>query len=186
MALNILTGLATNIDTVLSELDTIGFFRYILPLMLIFAIIFAILSKMEILKDKKGINFIISISIALIAITNPVVSDFFSVLFPKLGQGISILLIAMILIGVFVPLWQEKTQDGWGWGNYIFMGIGILIFLVATFSSLSTIGFAGSWWWDRYMGAIIVLLIIVGAIIAVMTAGKSDSGGAGATGATHH
>src|SRR3989344_740535 len=186
MALNILTGLATNIDTVLSELDTIGFFRYILPLMLIFAIIFAILSKMKILEDKKGINFIISISIALIAITNPVVSDFLSVLFPKLGQGISILLIAMILIGVFVPLWQEKTQDGWGWGNYIFMGIGILIFLVATFSSLSTIGFAGSWWWDRYMGAIIVLLIIVGAIIAVMTAGKKDNGGTTTTGATHH
>ena len=176
MALNILTGLATNIDTVLSELDTIGFFRYILPLMLIFAIIFAILSKMEILKDKKGINFIISISIALIAITNPVVSDFFSVLFPKLGQGISILLIAMILIGVFVPLGQEEGKDKkWGWGNYIFMGIGILIFLVTTFSSLSTIGFAGSWWWDRYMGAIIVLLIIVGAIIAVMTAGKAKT-----------
>lgn len=170
MALNILTGLATNIDTVLSELDTIGFFRYILPLLLIFAIVFAILSKMKILEDKKGINFIISISIALIAITNPVVSDFFSVLFPKLGQGISILLIAMILIGVFVPLWQDKGVNGWGWGNYIFMGIGILIFLVATFSSLSTIGFAGSWWWDRYMGAIIVLLIIAGAIIAVMTA----------------
>ena len=177
---DILTGLATNIDTVLQELDTIGFFRYILPLLLIFAILFAILSKIEVLKDKKGINFIISLSIALLAVINPIVSDFFAVLFPEFARGISILLVAMILIGVFVPLWQEQGKGKWGWGNYIFMGLGILIFLIIALNSLNNTGFAGSWWWDRYMGAIIVLLIIAGAVIAVMTAGKRGDGDAAA------
>ena len=183
MALNILTGLATNIDTVLSELDTIGFFRYILPLLLIFAIVFAILSKIKILEDRTGVNFIISMSIALLAVINPTVSNFFAILFPDFARGISILLVSMILIGVFVPLGQEEGKE-WGWGNYIFMGIGILIFLVVALNSLNKAGFAGSWWWDRYMGAIIVLLIIAGAVIAVITAKKKEAGTVAA--APHH
>ncbi len=161
------------IGLVLQQWADIGVFTYVLPFLLIFAIIYAILDKIHIFTDNKGVNAVISMSIALLSLTfpgfggfagQPFVPAFFIIIFPKLGVGLAVLITAMILIGVFVPLGTDFTK---AWGNYVLLLIGIVTFLAIlfdSFSDYSIFGFTGSYVWQVYGNSIIagiVLLIII-------------------------
>lgn len=148
----------------LNELASFGFFAYILPLLLIFATVFAILSRIEIFKDNKGVNLIISLAIGFLALQFPQVPQFFAVIFSNLGIGIGIMLAALILAGVFIT-----GENSFKW---IFFGIGGLIFIIITFASLSSWnyigGFQWGWWWANYGGLILFLFLLIGVIVAVL------------------
>jgi hypothetical protein len=151
----------------LQQLESFGFFQYILPFLLIFAVVYAILGEIPTFKEKKGPMLIIALAIGLLSLQLGYVSAFFQIIFPSLGIGLSILLVALILAGSFIP--------GEGSYKWIFFGLGALIFLIITFSSLSGLNFVGSYWWQDYMGMIIVGLIIAGVIVAVVLGGKGSS-----------
>lgn len=82
-----------------AQLEQLGFFTYLLPFLIIFSIVFGILSKIGIFRDNKTINGVIAIAVGLMALQFGFVSSFFSQIFPKLGIGLSVLLILLILIG---------------------------------------------------------------------------------------
>lgn len=166
--------LSGEIGFVLQQWAEIGVFTYVLPFLLLFAIIYAILDKIHIFTENKGVNAVIAMSIALLALTfpgygsfagQPFVPAFFSIIFPQLGVGLAILITALILLGVFIPL--ESLQGQWGWGNYILLLIGIITFLAILFNSFSDyalFGFGGSYVWQVYGNSIIagiILLIII-------------------------
>ena len=159
----------------LQQWAEIGVFTYVLPFLLIFAIIYAILDKIHIFTENKGVNAVISMSIALLSLTfpgfgsfagQPFVPAFFSVIFPQLGVGLAVLITALILLGAFIPL--ETFQGQWGWGNYVLLLIGLVTFLAILFNSFSDYGvfggFGGSYLWQVYGNSIIagiILLIII-------------------------
>ena len=75
--------------------------------LLIFAVVYGILSTMNIFSkgDKnKGVNAVIAIAVGLLALQWDYVPEFFSVIFPYAGIGISILLVALILMGLFLSV----------------------------------------------------------------------------------
>jgi multisubunit Na+/H+ antiporter MnhB subunit len=153
--LSVLTGLYTwgsTIDEILWTWQDIGIFRYVLPFLLIFAVVFGLLTRSKALGENRGVNVVVAIAVGLLALQFDYVPEFFATIFPYLGVGISILLAALILTGFF-----SSDTDWW---NYTFFGIGMFIAVIIVIASLSSYNWSGSWWWGENWQGIITLLII--------------------------
>ena len=59
------------------------FFEYILPFLLIFAVVYAILTKIHVFQDNKGAALVVAFAIGLLSLQLGVVSTFFQNIFPK-------------------------------------------------------------------------------------------------------
>lgn len=91
----------TGFREIIMQWQQIGVFDVVLPLLLVFTVVYAILDKIGILGDNKAINIIISLVLAFFAVSNVYVSGFFMYLFSYTGIGIAILLAAVVLLGLF-------------------------------------------------------------------------------------
>ena len=141
----------------LSQLDQVGFFQFLLPFLLIFALVFGILNQIHLFKDNKSINAIIALVVGLMALQFPLVPQFFSEIFPRLGVALSILLVILILVGIFI----DPRKGGIGW---TFLGIGAIITIIVLVQTAGAVGWsAGYWWYDNWplvAGAVFILIII--------------------------
>lgn len=157
--------MATTITDVLNIWNEIGVFSYVIPFLLIFAVVFAILKKTSILGDNNdGILAIISVAIGLLSLQFDFVSVFYADIFPKFGIGLSIFLVLIIFIGFFMP--SGFTED-MSWIGYI-IGIGVVIWALNSWSDWVGYGFGG--WFDEYFWS----LVILGAIVAIILGVTSD------------
>jgi len=155
-----------NFADFLNQLESFGFFQYLLPFLLIFAVVYAILEEIPVFKGKRGPAVIIALAVGLLSLQFNIVPAFFQSVFPNLGIGLSILLVALILAGAFISDKDNKTY------KWVFFGLGALIFLIVTFVSLADISFVGNNWWNMYGGILVVLLIIAGVVVAVVVGNK--------------
>ena len=104
---------------------------------------------------------IIALAVGGLSLVGDFVPHFFQVVFPYTGMAISILLAAIILVGLFLG------DTDITWLKYLIVGVGIIGFLVVTLSSLSDYSFSGSFFWQEYGSTIVVLALIIGAIIFI-------------------
>lgn len=149
------------ITDVLNMWQQQGVFSYALPFLLIFSVIFGILSKTELLGKNKGVHATIALAIGLLALQFDIVTNFYATIFPYAGVGIAVLLIALILMGV--------SADKVSWSGKAFFWIGALIALcVVLFSFMDYSWFGGGFWIAQSWPAIIsgiVLIAIIGFIV---------------------
>jgi hypothetical protein len=144
----------------LNALERAGFFAYALPFLLIFALVTGILTKVKIFKDTPAMNGIIALAVSLMALQYHLVPEFFSVIFPKLGVALSIILVLLILIGMFLP-------DS-SWVDFVLMGIAAIIVIVVLVQSAGDVGWrAGYWWYDNWpmVAGVVVFLIMIAVIV---------------------
>ena len=99
------------IGNILSQWEAMGFFSYVLPFLLIFAMVFGILIQLRLFRDNKTINAIIALAVGLMALQFSFVPRFFSEIFPRLGVGLVVILIIIILTGLFANP-EDKWQIG--------------------------------------------------------------------------
>jgi hypothetical protein len=155
------------IGEMFSKWEQAGLFSYLLPFLLIFALVFGILTRTQIFKDNKMVNGIIALSVALMSLQFDFVPTFFSQIFPRVGIGLAIILGILIVTGLFIDSKNNVI-------NYILLAIGVIIIGLIVIQSAGALGWqSGEWWnenWQMVMGAI-VLLIVVG----VMIGGSSKS-----------
>jgi len=141
----------------LTKWEEAGFFSYLLPFLLLFALVFGILTRVNIFKDNKVVNGIIALAVALMALQFSFVPDFFSQIFPRLGVGLSIILGVMIVVGLFAP--KESPAV-----NYILLGIGVITIGLIIIQSAGAVGWqSGQWWgqnWPIVIGAIILFILV--------------------------
>lgn len=138
-----------------------GFFDYILPFLLIFALVFAILSRMKIFDNNKSINGIIALVVGLMSLQFPMVSDFFREIFPRLGVGLAIILVLLILVGLFA----DPDQKGI---TYTLLGVGAIIVVVILVQTAGAVGWSSGYWWEEnwpMVAGVIFILVIVGIIV---------------------
>lgn len=158
-----------SISTMLQTWQNIGVFEFLLPFMLVFAIIFGILSQAKFLGENKAVNATIALAIGLFAILFPQARLFFAQISSNMAIGVVVLLAALIMLGLFVDFSDTKNK---GWRNAL-AGFGGLIALVVILVSLSSDNFIGGfWWWSMYWPEIVVGLVVVGAIIAIIATSK--------------
>ena len=166
--------MALPIGVILQQWADLGIFFYVLPFLLVFALVYAILYKINIMggespTDNRGVYAIIALAIALMSLQFDFVPIFFQILFPKIGISLSILLMAMILVGLFLDF--RKSQGL----NMVFLGIaGVigLIVLLTTFDDFSW--WSGSFWINQEnLSAIVAGIIIIVLVLVIVNSGKT-------------
>jgi hypothetical protein len=146
------------IGDLFNKWEQAGFFSYLLPFLLIFALVFGILTKINIFKDNKMVNGIIALSVALMSLQFGFVSSFFSQVFPRVGVGLAIILVILIVVGLFADPNSNAV-------NYVLLGIGVLVVAMIIIQSAGALGWSsGQWWednWQMVVGAIFLLVLVV-------------------------
>ena len=155
-------------DSLLGNLQNAGFFSFILPFLLLFAIIFGLLTQMKIFKDAKGINAIIALAVSLMSLQFDMVSTFFSEIFPRMGIGITIVLILIIFIGMFYDV--KSTALVW-----IMFLIGVIIFAIVLVQTGGALGWSSGQWWYKNWGMVVGGGILIGIVVAMIAAGGPPS-----------
>jgi putative solute:sodium symporter small subunit len=158
-----------------SQWEAAGIFAYALPFLLIFALVFGLLMKLNIFASKdnpnKGVNVIIALAVAFMSLQFDMVSMFFSEIFPRFGVALSIILVILILGGLFMPTNKES--------NWFMVALAVIVFVIigtVVYNSLSVFGWGIggpglSYFWSKY-GSIIIFAVIIIAVIAMMTRTK--------------
>ncbi len=108
--------------SIMNSWQEFGVFTVLLPLVLVFSIVFAILEKINILKNR-GVHLVIALAIGFFTVANPYVSAFFMPLFSNLAIGVAILVVLVILMGVAIKP-DDKSFP------YIFGIVGGILFIV--------------------------------------------------------
>lgn len=165
-------------------LERWGFMDVMLPFLLIFTIIFAVLEKTKILgEEKRNMNTAIALIFGLIIviphITGNLPAGYDPVLvinsaLPSVGLVVVAIISLMILIGVFA---HEKMYLGMSMPGWVaFLSVAILIIIFGSASGWWISGF--DQWLDRTFGsdalAIFIMLIVFGIIIAFVTGGEGE------------
>jgi hypothetical protein len=152
--------LQVDIYSVLNQWEAAGIFDLILPFLLIFAVVFGVVSSTGMLGRNKGVNVIIAFVIALLALRLDFVSIFFAEAFPRLGVGLAVLVILVILVGLFIP---KDEMRFWGWG---IAAIGFAIFIIIMTQSFDIFGGFGTNT-GTIISWVVGVVIFIGLIIAV-------------------
>jgi len=158
-----------------AQWEAAGIFQYALPFLLIFALVFGLLQKLNIFATKdnpnKGVNVIIALAVAFMSLQFDMVSMFFSEIFPRFGVALSIILVILILGGLFMPTNKDN--------NWFMVALAIIVFIIigtVIYNSLGVFGWGIggpglSYFWDRY-SAIIIFAVIIIAVVAMMISKK--------------
>lgn len=147
----------------LSQMEQAGFFAYILPFLLIFALVFGILTRTQIFKKNKAINAVIAFVVGLLALQFDFVPMFFSEIFPRLGIGLAIILALLILVGLFAP---SKAD---AWTHWIFLGAAFIIFVIVLVQTFGWLGWGSLSLWYYNWPQIIMIALVLGGIIWVLS-----------------
>jgi hypothetical protein len=153
MVLSTIIMAGFSFGNLLRAADQADIFYYVLPFLLIFALIYGILSKSEVIGKNKGVNVIIALSLGLLSLVGNYFPDFIQKMGGKLAIGLSLVLAIMILLGLFMDA-EHK------WITNLFVIVGIVAFVIVAYSSLADYSFSGSFLWNDYAPAIISLVVI--------------------------
>ncbi|MEE9525129.1 MAG: hypothetical protein V3V78_00800 [Candidatus Woesearchaeota archaeon] len=169
-------------EDALYSLDSLGLADVILPFLLVFTVIFAVMQKSNILgKDKKNFNVIIALVVALSVViphslgTYPSgydVVDIINTVLPQISLIAIAFLTLLILAGLVGADLAGKSFAG-------FFVIIALIGVIAIFGG--ALGWWESTWLYNWFGdetiALVVMILVFGIIIWFITGdGKSTSG----------
>jgi hypothetical protein len=156
------------IGDMLSKWEQMGFFSYLLPFLLIFTLVYTILTKVKIFEDNRTVNGIIALVVGFMALQFDFVSIFFAEIFPRMGVGLAVLLVLIIFVGLF---FDPRTK----WVSISFFVVAVIIagyILIQTSRSLG-LGFGASF--QHLLPEIVPALIILAFLIAVVASGKTKS-----------
>lgn len=161
-----------DIATILNYWQNIGVFSYLLPFLLIFAVVYGILEASNILTRNKGVNATVAVVIGLLSLQVGYVQTFFTEAFPRFGVGIAVLLIVLILMGLFVGDTDKKVI------YWVFIVIGGIIAFAVLFGTFSEVGWlgGGDWFTTDWVALVIFLILLVGLIAMVMKGAGSSEG----------
>ena len=161
------------------------FQKYILPFVLVFTLIFAILQKTKLLGDDvKQINAIVGLVVGLMFVVFPFANDIVAQLMPFLAVSAVVLLVFMLMYGFI----GGKIE-----GDVLHKGVKITLMIILGLA-LATFMLYISGWWDNiyeflFEGSnavtlwfnIFILIIIAVAVIAVLVDKKKGSSASSGT-----
>ncbi len=164
--------MVTTVTEVLNIWNEMGVFSYVIPFLLIFAVVFAILKKTKILGEDKGILSIISASLGLLSLQFDFVSNFYAIIFPRFGIGLSMFLVLLIFIGFFSKDASEK-ENKLLLTFAVIIGVGAVIWSFSAWDEWSNYAGFGGWFGENFW-AVLILGLVIGAIVLVMKSGDKS------------
>ena len=161
--------MAIDISLVFNQWQAAGIFDLVLPFILIFSIVFGILTATKIMGQNKGIHVMIAFVIGLMAIRTGLVQKFFVDIFPQLGVGLAVLITLVILVGLFI---EDEYVRYWSWG---FSAIGFIIWIIIISDVFSGVSWYSAYGLEDYAGLVVGAVLAIGLIIAIAAAKGSDN-----------
>ncbi|MBW3023105.1 hypothetical protein KY308_03300 [Candidatus Woesearchaeota archaeon] len=178
--------MASAFRNALEFFNEIGIYDVVLPFLLIFTIVFAILEKTKLFGyedtekkyTRKNLNSMVAFVIAFLVVAS---TRIVAIISQTISHVVLLLLLGiffMILIGVFLGDKELKfsRDDRWFVFWSVFMLIGIfLIFLnaIKTENGTSWLELGWNWiashWSSSFLGALILILIVVGFMYYIIT-----------------
>lgn len=159
--------------TVIAQWANVGVFDVLLPLLLVFTLIYAILEKSKILGGYRSIDAVVSLIISLFVIANPYVTELFIPIFSKAGLAIIILVAMLIIVGLFMT--GEETGKTFKTIGAI-GGIGLFIWLLMAMSDyypgFQWYFFSQYWWMGNASWFIPLMFGVIFIIVIIATTGK--------------
>ena len=146
---------------VFSQWEQIGIFSHVLPFLLIFALVFGILTKVKLFKENKAINAIIALVVGLMAIQFSFVSVFFANIFPRVGVALIGILALFIVVGIFIDPDHPAI-------NWILLSIAVIVFVIVIVQTAGTLGFSMGDWWKNNWPTVIIIGAVVALVVAVI------------------
>jgi len=156
------------VGEMLQTLAEMDIFFYVLPFLLMFALVYAILQKLKLTgEDERGINAVIALAVALMALQFDIVPLFFQNVFPRIGMGLAVILAALIFVGLFVKP-QEHQFAVW-----TFFGLGAAVFIIVLLQSFEDYSWwSGGWWYDNMPMIITAIIVLAFVFLVVGTKGE--------------
>ncbi|MBW2995757.1 hypothetical protein KY332_00490 [Candidatus Woesearchaeota archaeon] len=165
----------------LELLESMGLVDVLLPFLLIFTIVFAVLQKSKILgEDKKNFNVIVALVIGLSVViphalgTYPAGYDVVDIMNSVLPQ-ISLIAVAFVMLMILAGI------VGVNIAGKSFAGLFVLISLIAVVAIFgASLGWWDSAWFYNIFGeetvAIVIMILVFGLIIWFITSGDKSRG----------
>jgi hypothetical protein len=167
---------------VLNFFVDLGIYDVILPFLLVFSIVFAILDKTKVLGyeeidkkkyPKKSINAIVAFSISFFVVASAKLVE----VIMKVSSQVVILLFAIVLFMMLIGTFMEQTDKGvslkdfkgWQTGFMVVCLIGILLIFFNALGWIDLIyNFLSLHWSNELVASVILLLTIVGVMAFVV------------------
>jgi len=171
---------AYNLEEFIRILDSWGLTDVMLPFLLIFVIIFALMAKTRVLgEDKKKYNLVVALVIALLVVIPHVLNayppgaDVVDIMNQSLPQ-VSLIAVAVIMLLILIGLfggeakWMGSSLSGW---------IAIVAFIIILIIFGGAAGWWANWtWFDNFFGAetvaVIVMILVFAIIVWWITRGE--------------
>ena len=168
----------TAFRNVLNLLGDIGVYDVILPFLLVFTIVFAILEKTKILGvekvgdeqiTKKNINSIVALCVSLLVVAS---TQLVAVISSVMANVVLLLILAicfLLLVGVFMQSGEFSLKEYKGWASFfmVFMFIGIVAIFLHAFGWLEAL--LGIFVYFEEWGAGVLFIIILIGIMLYIT-----------------
>ncbi len=133
-----------NVDftDMIKTLEDMGFYQVVLPFMLVFTIMFAILQKIKLFgADTKNINVVVAVVIAFFVVRVTSIISIINQFLPKVSMIVLVLLMFLLVLGIF----GSGELKGWsGWPFFVGMIGAVLGIVWALVSSFPGAGSGGS------------------------------------------
>jgi hypothetical protein len=159
--------MVVTIADVLNQWAALGIFDFVIPFLLIFAIVFGILSTMNVFKNRT-IDGVIALAVGLLALQFGLVPQFFNEIFPRVGVGLIVILVIIITAGFFV----DTSKGG---VMYALLGIAAAITLFILVRTSDSLGWYSTYFFGDYIPLIIGLVIFLVIILAIIGSTKPKS-----------
>jgi hypothetical protein len=175
----------TGFSGIVNFLGKIGVYEVILPFLLVFTIVFAILEKTKVLGiekvgdkefTKKNLNSMVALSVALLVVASAQLVAQINEIMANAVLLIVLGLSFLLLIGVFFDDKQFSMEKFPGWMQFFmfFMFAGIVIIFLNAMEWLDIVFFLFQNWNADWAATIIFVAIIIGFIYFITKDPKSS------------
>lgn len=171
----VLLQVGFNFAETIDYLVNIGVYDVLLPFLLIFSIIFAILEKTKILGDKKtNINVVVSVVIGLLLIVQKGIVEIINLFLPR----VSLIIVVILMFLLVVAMVAGKEFTGLKGTT---LGVAIIIIIVAIVMALTSPPLGNGYFLsqgdrDALLRIGIPLLVLFGVIALVTAQPKKPEG----------
>lgn len=153
----------------------------VLPFLLVFVLVFAILQKTKVLGEGKNqIDALIALAIGLITIAVPTTRDFIVNMMPWLAFALVVLLIFLLVYGfVATSSDPKKGLEVPNWVKNTVLWLGIIMVVVLAIYVTDFWPTVKSWFSGEDVLSTVLLIVVIAVVIGMVAKSPSKSGGSG-------
>lgn len=166
---------SVNFNDIINPLIYGGWYQYLFPFLLVYAVVLTILNRVEVLKDNKATRVIVAFVFGLFSIAFPISNDgrtlgeFLMVLFPGVTaftMGVLALYIVAAMLGVDLIKLLGESDEQKKTMRLILGGLGILVVAYYYAKGFGWYGLDNSnfWLWQLLSDPLLWIIIVFGVI----------------------